>query len=105
MKQLQKVQNAVAGFVLNKYPKTNDVIHVELLPTDERIEYSLAIVGFKVIYDENVSNHLKLTQKVASTTIYEVTIKELSLMELNNRKLSEHKPGLYLTNYPQTFDQ
>ena len=22
----------------------------------------------------------------------------------NNRKLSKNKPGIYLTNYPQTFD-
>ena len=50
--QLQKVQNAAAGFVLNKYGNINDV----------------------AIYDENVPNHLKLTQKVPA--IYETTTKE-----------------------------
>ena len=53
--QLQKVQNAGTGFVLNKRYK-------RWLPIKERIEYSLAVMGFKAICDENVPNHLKLTQ-------------------------------------------
>ena len=31
------------------------------------MEYSLVVMGFKVICDENVSSHFKLKQKVAST--------------------------------------
>ena len=50
--QLQKVQNTAAGFVLNKYGNINDV----------------------AIDDENVPNHLRLTQKVPA--IYEATTKE-----------------------------
>ena len=65
--QLQKVQNAAVGFVLNKYANINDAINIKWLPIEEQIEYSLAIMGFKAIYDENIPNYLKLTQKVAST--------------------------------------
>ena len=61
--QLQKVQNAAAGFVLNEYPNINDVINIKWLPIEERIEYSLAVMGFKAICDEPVPNHFKLTQK------------------------------------------
>ena len=61
--QLQKVQDAAAGFVLNEYPNINDVINIKWLPIEERIEYSLAVMGFKAICDEHVPNHFKLTQK------------------------------------------
>ena len=65
--QLQKVQNAAACFVLSKYANINDVISIKWLPIEGRIEYFLAVVGFKPICDKNVPSHLKLTQKVAST--------------------------------------
>ena len=53
----QKVQNAAAGFVLNKYANINDFINMKWLPIEERIEYSLAVMRFKAIFDENVPNH------------------------------------------------
>ena len=59
--QIQKVQNAAAGFVLNKYANINDGINIKWLPMGERIEYSLAVMGFQIKYDENVPNHLKVT--------------------------------------------
>ena len=59
--QLQKVQNTAVGFVLNKYANIYD------RRIEERIKYSLPVMGFKQICDENVPNHLKLTQKIAST--------------------------------------
>ena len=62
MKQhLQKVQNSSAGFALDNI---NDIINIKWLPIEERIEYSLAVMRYKTIYDENVPNHLKLMQKV-----------------------------------------
>ena len=62
MKQhLQKVQNSSAGFALDNI---YDIINIKWLPIEERIEYSLAVMGYKTIYDENVPNHLKLMQKV-----------------------------------------
>ena len=48
------------------YENINDVINIKWLPIEGRIEYFLAVVGFKPICDENVPSHLKLTQKVAS---------------------------------------
>ena len=40
--QLQKLQNAAAGFILNKNTDINDVINIKWLPTEERLEYFLA---------------------------------------------------------------
>ena len=67
MPKYKKLQNAAAGFVLNKYANISDVINKKWLLVEEPIEYSLAMLGFEAIYDENAPNHLKLTQKVAST--------------------------------------
>ena len=64
--QFQKVRNAAAGFVLNKYANINDVINIKWFAMEERMEYSLAIMRFQSVYDENVPNHLRLMQKVAS---------------------------------------
>ena len=52
---------------LNKYSNRNNVINIKWFPIEKRIEYSLAIIGFEAICDENVPNHLKSTQKVACT--------------------------------------
>ena len=46
--QLQKLQNAAAGFVLTKYASINDVINIKWLLIEERIEYSLAVMGFNL---------------------------------------------------------
>ena len=54
--------------VLNKYVNIHYVINIKWLPIEKRIEYSPAIMGVKEIYDEDVPNYLKLTQKVASTS-------------------------------------
>ena len=52
---------------LNKYANRNNVINIKWFSIEERIEYSLAVIGFEAICDENVPNHLKSTQKVACT--------------------------------------
>ena len=105
MKQLQKVQNAAADFVLNKYANMKDVINVKWLPIEEQIEYSLAIMGFKAIYDENVTNLLKLMQKVAST--YNLRRNKGTVIDAKRQSKTreETKVGISLTNYPQTFNQ
>ena len=104
MKQLQKVQNAAADFVLNKYANMKDVINVKWLPIEEQIEYSLAIMGFKAIYDENVTNLLKLMQKVAST--YNLRRNKGTVIDAKKQSKTrkETKVGISLTNYPQTFN-
>ena len=65
--QLQKEKIAAAHFVLNKNANTNNVVNIKWLPIEEQIEYSPAVMGFKAICDENVPNHLKLTQQVTSS--------------------------------------
>ena len=76
-RQLQKVPNTAAGFVLKKYTNINDVINIKQLPIAEQIEHSLEITRFKVIYDENVPNHLKLTQKIASSHSFQSNNKRI----------------------------
>ena len=58
--QLQKLQNAAAGFVLTKYASINDVINIKWLLIEERIEYSLAVMGFKAICNEKCSKLLEI---------------------------------------------
>ena len=75
--QLQKVQNAAADLVLNKYANINDVINMKWLLMEEQIEeYSLTVKGVKGINDGNVPTHLKLTQYYLVAAIYEGTVKE-----------------------------
>ena len=64
-------------------------------------------MGFKAIYDENVTNHLKLPQKVPGTQNLRSNNKGI-LINANQQtksELSKNKPRIYLTNYPQTFYQ
>ena len=49
--RLQKVQNATAAFVLNKYAEIKDVLGLKWLTTEERIELSKLIFSFKVLHD------------------------------------------------------
>ena len=60
------VQNAASGFILNKYPNINDAMNIKWLPIEEQIEYSLIIMRFKAIYNENAPKKLKLKQRVSS---------------------------------------
>ena len=98
--QLQKVQNAAAGFVLNKYANVNDVINTKWLPIEERIEYSLAVMGFKAMYDENVPNHLKLTQKVASTRNLRSNNKGILIHANQQSKTFEKQTGNIFNKLP-----
>ena len=64
-------------------------------------------MGFKAIYDENVTNHLKLPQKVPGTQNLRSNNKGI-LINANQQtksELSKNKPRIYLTNYLQTFYQ
>ena len=64
-------------------------------------------MGFKAIYDENVTNHLKSPQKVAGTQNLGSNKKGILINPNQQTKseLSKNKPGIYLTTYPQTFHQ
>ena len=64
-------------------------------------------MGFKAIYDENVTNHLKSPRKVAGTQNLRRNNKGILINPNQQTKseLSKNKPRIYLTNYPQTFHQ
>ena len=62
-------------------------------------------MAFKAICDENVPNHLKLTQKVASTHNLRSNNKGILINVNQQLKTFVKRTGIYLTNYPQTFNQ
>ena len=96
--QLQKVQNIAAGFVLNKYASINDVRNIKWLPIEER--NSLTVMGIKVIFDENVPNHLKLTQKVASTPNLRSNNKGILINVNQQLKIFEKQNGNIFNKLP-----
>ena len=60
--RLQNVQNAAAGFVLNRHANIHDVTRLSWLPVTERIDYSISILAFKSLHDrcpDNLQLHLK----------------------------------------------
>ena len=75
--QLQKVQNAAAGFVLRKYANINDV----------------------TIYD-NVPNHLKLMQKVAGTRNLQSNNKAILTNANQQSETSENQTGNTFNKLP-----
>ena len=75
--QLQKVQNAAAGFVLRKYANINDV----------------------TIYD-NVPNHLKLMQKVAGTRNLQSNNKAILINANQQSETSENQTGNTFNKLP-----
>ena len=69
----------------------NDVINIKWLPIEKPIKYSLALTGVKANYDESVPNHLKLTQKVASTRNLRSSNKGILINANQQSKTSEKK--------------
>ena len=103
--QLQKVKNAAADFVLNTYANINDVINIKWLPIEKRLEYSLAVMGFKAICNENLANHLKLTLQVASTRNLQSNNKGILLNINQQSKTFEKQTENIFNKYPKLFDQ
>ena len=95
--QLQKVQNVSAGIILNKYANINDVLNTKWVPIEERTEQSRAIMGFKVIFDENVPNHLKSRQNLASTCNFRSNNKGI-LMTANQQSKTFEKQAADIFN-------
>ena len=63
-------------------------------------------MGFKATTDKNVSNRLKLTEKVVSTRNVRSNNKGVLINVNQQSKTFDKQTGkIYLTNYPQTFDQ
>ena len=63
LKRLQKVQNAAAGFVLNRRATISDVIKLKWLPIKERIDHAVAVLAFKALSDQTSPPNIKLKLK------------------------------------------
>ena len=63
-KKLQRIQNAAASFVLNKYTTESDAVqHLKWLPVKERTEYHLLRLGHKSLWDPLFPDYLKLEKR------------------------------------------
>ena len=62
-------------------------------------------MGFKAIYDENAPNHLKSTQKVASTHNSRSKNKRILINVNQQSKTFEKQTGNIFNKLPKTFDQ
>ena len=62
LKRLQRMQLAVAGFVLRKYASMSDILSLGWLPVVERRDYHLAKLVFKAIHSSDWPSYLKLDE-------------------------------------------
>ena len=62
LKRLQRMQLAVAGFVLRKYTSMSDILSLGWLPVVERRDYHLAKLVFKAIHSSDWPSYLKLDE-------------------------------------------
>ena len=69
VKRLQRVQLAVAGFVLGKYASPLDVLTLGWLPIKERRDYHLSKLVYKALYSSNWPAYLKLDEYKSSRTL------------------------------------
>ena len=60
LKRLQKVQSAAAGFVLNRFASTKDVLKLGWLPIHERRQLNLLKLAHKAILNPHWPTQLKL---------------------------------------------
>ena len=51
--RLQRVENCAAGYVLGRYAKLIDVVHLNWLPIVESIDYNIVKCAFKSLHDKN----------------------------------------------------
>ena len=65
-KRMQHVQNAAAGFVLNRYCSEKDVLKLGWLPTLENTQLKL---GDRALYNNNWPEYLKLSRHNSSRTL------------------------------------
>ncbi len=69
VKRLQRVQLAVAGFVLGKYASPLDVLTLGWLPIKERRDYHLSKLVYKALYFSDGPAYLKLDEYKSSRTL------------------------------------
>ena len=72
-KKMQRVQNAAAGFVLNRYCSEEDVLKLGWLPTLENTQLNILKLGHRALYNNNWPEYLTLSRHNPSRT--SITIK------------------------------
>ena len=63
-KQLQKVQNVCASFVLGRYAREADSLQLGWLPVAERRQFQVLLSAFKALYFNNWPEYIKVDQYV-----------------------------------------
>ena len=58
--RLQKVQNAAAAFVLNRYCTITDIVKLNWLPVRESVQMNLSNLCFKAVHFKNFPTYLSL---------------------------------------------
>ena len=58
--RLQKVQNAAAAFVLNRYCTITDIVKLNWLPVRESVQMNLSNLCFKAVHLKNFPTYLSL---------------------------------------------
>ena len=58
--RLQKVQNAIAGFVYGKKASIKDVVNLSWLPVIERYQYAISVLAFKAMVDTKTPENMKV---------------------------------------------
>ena len=68
-KRMQLVQNAAAGFVLNRYCSEEDVFKLGWLPTLENTPLNILKLGHRALYNNNWLEYLTLSRHNPSRTL------------------------------------
>ena len=63
-KKKEKVGNAAAGFVCNKFRKIDDVLKLHWLLIEEMICTNTAKLAYIGLHDQNFPDHLKVCYKI-----------------------------------------
>lgn len=83
LKRLQKVQNAAAGFVLQRHTKIADVIKLSWLPVLERYKYAIAVLAFKALH-EIVPDNMQVKRKINHRTLRTNTNNTGTMIDCND---------------------
>lgn len=68
-KRMQRVQNAAAGFVLNRYCSEENVLKLGWLPTLENTQLNIVKLGHRALYNNNWPEYLTLSRHNPSRTL------------------------------------
>ncbi|XP_015756855.1 PREDICTED: uncharacterized protein LOC107336298 [Acropora digitifera] len=82
-KRMQRVQNAAAGFVLNRHGSEEDVLQLGWLPTLENTKLNILILGHRALYNNNWPENLTLSRRNPSRTLRSSStpLLQISLLE------------------------